>query len=47
MITQAFANVGIGADGFAVRLKTKKADTFSQSMNELKETFPSTEIEIK
>jgi DNA polymerase-3 subunit gamma/tau len=47
MIAQAFANIGIGADGFALRLKTKQADTFSQSMNELKETFPSTEIEVK
>ena len=47
LISQAFANVGIGTDGFSLRLRGKKADTFTQSMNELKETFPSTEIEIK
>ncbi len=47
LISQAFANIGIGAEGFSIRLRGKKADTFTQSMNTLKETFPSTEIEIK
>ena len=47
LISQAFANIGIGSQGFALRLRGKKADTFTQSMNTLKESFPSTEIEIK
>ena len=47
LISQAFANIGIGVEGFSLRLRGKKADAFTQSMNTLKETFPSTEIEIK
>ena len=47
LIEQAFANIGVEADGFALRLKAKQADAFTKSLNELKETFPSTEIEIK
>lgn len=47
LIKQAFEAIGIGADGFDLRLKAKQADLFTKSFNELKESFPSTKIEIK
>ncbi len=47
LIRQAFEAIGISASGFDLRLKQKQADTFTKSFNELKETFPSTKIEIE
>ncbi len=47
LIRQAFEAIGIGTDGFDLRLKSRQTDTFTKSFNELKDTFPSTKIEIK
>ena len=47
LIRQAFEGIGISASGFDLRLKQKQADTFTKSFNDLKETFPSTKIEIE
>lgn len=47
LIAQAFEVIGIGAGQFDIRLKGKQTDTFTKSFNELKESFPSTNIEIK
>ncbi|MBE7093574.1 MAG: DNA polymerase III subunit gamma/tau [Clostridiales bacterium] len=47
LIAQAFEMIGVGAGQFDVRLKGKQTDTFTKSFNELKESFPSTNIEIK
>ena len=47
LIRQAFAAIGVEESGFALRLKTKQADTFSKGLEALKESFPSTKIEIK
>ena len=47
LIAQAFEAIGIAAGQFDIRLKGKQTDTFTKSFNELKESFPSTNIEIK
>ncbi len=47
LIAQAFEAIGVGAGQFDIRLKGKQTDTFTKSFNELKESFPSTNIEIK
>ena len=47
LIKQAFEAIGISPSGFDIRLKAKQADTFTKSFNQLKETFPKTEMEIK
>ena len=47
LIKQAFESIGITADGFDIRLKEKQTDAFTKSFNDLKESFPSTKIEIK
>ena len=47
LVAQAFELIGIGAGQFDVRLKSKQTDTFTKSFNELKESFPSTNIEVK
>ena len=47
LIAQAFEAIGMGAGSFDIRLKSKQADNFTKSFNALKETFPTTKIEIK
>ena len=47
LVAQAFELIGIGAGQFDVRLKSKQTDTFTKSFNALKETFPSTKIEVQ
>ena len=47
LIRQAFELIGVPQSGFDIRLKAKQADTFTKSLNTLKETFPNTKIEIK
>ena len=47
LITQAFDGVGVGADGFDIRLRGKKSDNFMQGVNEIKETFSGVKVEIK
>ncbi len=47
LVCQAFAAIGIEEGAFALRLKSRKADTFTKGLEALKESFPSTKIEIK
>ena len=47
LICQAFAAIGMEESAFALRLKSRKADTFTKGLEALKERFPSTKIEIK
>ncbi len=47
LICQAFAAIGMEESAFALRLKSRKADTFTKGLEALKESFPSTKIEIK
>ncbi len=47
LIEQAFAAIGIGADGFEIRLKGKRADDFGKKVEALQDTFGGVKIEIK
>jgi hypothetical protein len=47
LIERAFEEIGIGADGFELRLQGKPKDDFAKRMAELKSSFPDTKIEIK
>ncbi len=47
LITQAFESIGMGAQDFDVRLRTKPSDAFGQGVAKLKETFGDIKIEIK
>ncbi len=47
LITQAFAAIGVAANGFDVRLKGKTTDDFSRLVSEVKETFGGVKVEIK
>ncbi len=47
LICQAFAAIGMEESAFSLRLKSRKADTFTKGLEALKESFPSTKIEIK
>ena len=47
LICQAFAAIGMGESAFTLRLKSRQADTFTKGLEALKESFPSTKIEIK
>jgi hypothetical protein len=47
LLRQTFEAIGIGASGYAVRLKGKAGDKFNKSLDEIKETFAGVKIEIK
>ncbi len=47
LIKQSFESIGVSEDKFDIRLRGKKKDEFQKQMNELKESFPNTKIEIK
>ena len=47
LITQAFANIGVSAEGFAVRLRGKPSDNFQKTVEEIKQTFDGVKIDIK
>ena len=47
LIEQAFALVGIAADGFDVRLKGKKTDAFKSGVEEIQDTFGGVKVDIK
>ncbi len=47
LITQAFAAIGIPADGFDVRLKGKKGEDFQKKVEEIKQTFSGVKIDIE
>ncbi len=47
LVKAAFEAIGIGEDGFAIRLKGKPSDDFNKGMDELKNTFEGVKIEIK
>ena len=46
-ITQAFAEIGINQEGFDVRLKGKKTDSFNKGVESIRETFGGVKVEIK
>lgn len=46
-ITQAFAEMGVAADGFAVRIRGKQSDDFQKAVNEIKSTFDGVKVDIK
>jgi DNA polymerase-3 subunit gamma/tau len=47
LIKQAFDLIGIAEDGFEVRLRGKKSDDFNKNLEELKNRFPDTKIDVK
>ncbi len=47
LIATAFENVGIAADGFALRLRAKQSEGFQKGVEEIKATFNGVKIEIK
>ncbi len=47
LIAQALAAIGIGEEGFDVRLKGKQTDDFQKKADEIKDTFSGVKVEIK
>ena len=47
LIEQAFAAIGIPADGFDIRLKGKKADAFNEGVNQIQDTFGGVRVDVK
>ncbi len=47
LVKQSFEAIGVSEERFDIRLRGKQKDEFQKQMNELKETFPNTKIEIK
>ncbi len=47
LLTQAFAAIGIEAEGFAVRKKEKGSSAFAQKTEAVKKTFPDVKIEVE
>ena len=47
LIEQAFAAIGIATDGFDIRMKGKKLDTFNAGVNEIQDTFGGVKIDVK
>ena len=47
LIEQAFAAIGIEADGFDIRLKGKKGDAFNEGVGEIQETFGGVKVDVK
>ncbi len=47
LIAQAFENIGVGSDGFDIRLKGKQSDEFQKSVDELKARFNGIKIDIQ
>ena len=47
IIKASFEGIGIGENGFAVKLRGKAADTFNKDLETLKETFSGVKIDVK
>jgi len=47
LIAQAFVELGLSEEEFAVRLRGKRSDDFQKSINEIKATFEGVQVEIK
>lgn len=47
LLAQSFENIGIGANGFDVRLKGKASDAFQNSVDIIKETFGGVKVDVK
>ena len=47
LIAQAFESVGIGNDGFEIRLRGKQSDGFKKAVEEIKSTFDGVPVEVK
>ena len=47
VLRKSFELIGIGEDGFEIRLKGKKADNFNRNLEELKDKFPNVPIDVK
>ena len=46
VLKKSFELIGIGEDGFEVRLRGKKADNFNRNLEELKDKFPNVPIDV-
>ncbi len=47
LLTQAFAAIGVEAEGFDIRLKGKDSDVFERNAEEIRRTFAGVNVEIK
>lgn len=47
LLAQSFENIGIGANGFDVRLKGKASDAFQNGVDIIKETFGGVKVDVK
>jgi hypothetical protein len=47
LITQGFANIGVEAYGFDVRLRGKPSDDFQKKVEQIKQTFGGVKVDIK
>ena len=47
VLKKSFELIGIGEDGFEIKLRGKKADNFNKNLEELKDKFPNVPIDVK
>jgi coenzyme F420-reducing hydrogenase delta subunit len=47
VLRKSFELIGIGEDGFEIKLRGKKADNFNKNLEELKDKFPNVPIDVK
>ena len=47
LLIQSFENIGISANGFDVRIRSKAADEFQARVQEIKETFGGVKVDVK
>ena len=47
LITQSFANIGVEAFGFDIRLRGKPSDDFQKKVEQIKETFGGIKVDVK
>jgi DNA polymerase III gamma/tau subunit len=47
VLKKSFELIGIGEDGFEIKLRGKKADNFNKNLVELKDKFPNVPIHVK
>ncbi len=47
LIAEAFANIGVDANGFDIRLRGKKSEGFDKGLQQIKESFGDVKIDVK
>ena len=47
LIAQSFANIGVEAFGFDIRLRGKPSDDFQKKVEQIKETFGGIKVDVK